>query len=188
MSNLSSQCGGGGWTLVMKLDPEKDTFRYKSLFWKNNATLNVNAGLDGLTKNETKLASYHNTPFTEICLGMTDVINNTNWILLNHTASSLYSVIADGNYAATNAGRAKWMSLMDGSSLQPNCNKEGFNIKHQKLDMRIGFAANNEDNCASCDSFIGFGINRHNKWKIYSGTIKSLANITLKAFGYILVR
>ena len=23
MSNLSSQCGGGGWTLVMKLDPNK---------------------------------------------------------------------------------------------------------------------------------------------------------------------
>ena len=23
MSNLSSQCGGGGWTLVMKLNPDK---------------------------------------------------------------------------------------------------------------------------------------------------------------------
>jgi hypothetical protein len=117
---------------------------------------------------------------------MTDENNNTNWMLLNHTARSLYSVIADGNYIATYAGRVKWMSLINGSSLEPKCNKEGFNMKHPK--MRIGFAANNENDCESGDSFIGFGINRNKKRKISSGTINSLANITLKAFGYILVR
>jgi hypothetical protein len=147
--------------------------------------LNVKGGLDGLAENETKLASYHNTPFTEICLGMIDVNNNTNWMLLNHTASSLYNVIADGNYTATNAGRANWLSLINGSSLQPNCNKEGFNMKHPML--RIGFAADNQSDCASPNSLIGFGINRPN-WKMYSGTMNFLTNITLKAFGYILVR
>ncbi len=120
--------------------------------------MNVEAGLEGLTESETKLASYYNTPFTKVCLGM-KVNNVTNWILLNHTASSLYSVIADGNYIETNAGRAEWVSLIKGASLQPKCNKEGFNLQpNPGMKLRIGFAGNNENNCNTSDSLIGFGI------------------------------
>jgi hypothetical protein len=148
----------------------------------------VKAGLDGLTENETKLASYHNTRFTEIYLGMTDVNKKTNWILLNHTARSLYSVIADGNYAATNAGRAEWVSLIDDSSLQPNCSKEGFNLKFSNARLRIGFAGNNEDDCNTPDTFIGFSISINPLNKLSCENIDSLQKRNLKAFGYILVR
>ena len=41
-----------------------------------------------MTQNETKLASYHNTPFTKVCLGMT-ANNVTNWIQVNPSKISL---------------------------------------------------------------------------------------------------
>ena len=70
-----------------------------------------------MAPNEAKRASYHNTPFTKVCLRMAEN-DVTNWILLNHTATSLYSVIADGNYRETNAGGAEWMSITNNASLQ----------------------------------------------------------------------
>ena len=159
--------------------------------------MNVTAGLDGLTQNETKLASYHNTPFKKVCLGMTRN-NVTNWILVklvNYTATTLYSLIKDGNYRETNAGRAEWMSLINGTLLQDNCNKEGFNFQCSKTNSwrksRIGILGNNENNCDSCDSVIGFGIEMK-KWKWSSGNIYYIddqdIDIKLKTFGYIFVQ
>ena len=44
------------------------------------------------------------------------------------------------------------------ASLQPNCNKEGFNtICANTSKARIGILGNNENDCNSCDSRIGFG-------------------------------
>ena len=156
--------------------------------------MNVEAGLEGLTESETKLASYYNTPFTKVCLGM-KVNNVTNWIFLNHNASSLYSVIADGKYTETNAGRAEWVSLINGTSLQSNCNKEGFNFQPSPgTKLRIGFAGNNENHCNSSDSLIGFGIKSSRngrEWKWSSGNINFLPSQNrtfLKSFGYIFVQ
>ena len=115
-----------------------------------------------MTEKQTKLASYWNTPFDKICLGM-KVNGVTKWIVINHQASSLFNVIADGIFKNTTAGKNKWLSLMDGSRLQKNCNKEGFNINihgyspNANLKVRIGIIANNQDDCISCDSCIGFG-------------------------------
>jgi hypothetical protein len=116
-----------------------------------------------LTEKQTKLASYWNTPFKKICLGMTvDEGTNIKWIAINHQASSLFNVIANGTFTATNITKSKWKSLIQGSSLQENCNKEGFNIRGGRHDrdmyVRIGIVANNEDDCNSCNSCIGFGI------------------------------
>ena len=157
-------------------------------------TWNVEKGLNGLAENEAKLASYHNTPFTKLCLGMT-WNDDTNWILVNYNATSLYSVIADENYHKTNAGRAEWISLINGTELQPYCNKEGFNIKFnvRNLKLRIGIAGNSEDNCDSCDSAIGFGTeikdahNRHFLWKLSSGNMHVYVH-SLMTFGYIFVQ
>ena len=142
-----------------------------------------------MAKNETKLASYHNTPFDKICLGMTrnDV---TNWILVNYTATTLYSVIAEGNTSKTKAGRAEWMSLINGARLQPNCNKEGFNVQcsHQNRKSRIGILGNGDDNCGGCDSVIGFGFQMTSN-HLSSGNVKSYPELQkLKAFGYIFVQ
>ena len=121
----------------------------------------------------------------------------TNWILVNHTAESLHSVIADGRYKyfASKAGRVKWMSLINEALLQPHCNKEGFNVQfsYRQPKLRIGIAGNNEDNCDSCDSAIGFGIQMWT-WKGLAWTTGKPSSgdfmfwQKLRTFGYILVQ
>ena len=83
----------------------------------------------------------------------------TNFIAINKTSNSLYSLIADGQYHATSLGRDKWKTLIGSrASLQMNCNKEGFNAYASNVaKARIGILGNNENNCLTCDSFIGFG-------------------------------
>ena len=83
------------------------------------------------------------------------------FIVINRHANSLFSLIADGKYRATSLGRNMWKSLIGSqASLQRNCNKEGFNavvdsLRHSKA--RIGITANEQNDCDSCDSRIGFG-------------------------------
>ena len=76
-------------------------------------------------------------------------------------ADSLYSLIADGQHRATSLSREKWKSLINsGGSLQPHCNTQGFNAVGTNSDMskaRIGIVGNQENNCDSCDSRVGFG-------------------------------
>ena len=82
-------------------------------------------------------------------------------VVINHQARSLFFMIADGKYRATSLGRNTWKKLIGSrASLQPNCNKEGLNAigastAHSKA--RIGIFGNNENECNSCDSRIGFG-------------------------------
>ena len=117
----------------------------------------------------------------------------TNWILVDYTATSLYNVIADGNYRMTNVGRAEWMSLINGTSLQDFCNKEGFNAQCSSSGRksRIGILGNGGNNCVTCDSVIGLGFEMKG-WKWSSGNIDDLPSRNrdkkLKTFGYILVQ
>ena len=108
------------------------------------------------------------------------------FIVINKKASSLYSLIADGQRRLTSLGRNTWMSLMGSNhNLQPRCNREGFNILSDDTSMgkaRIGIIGNNENDCVSCDSRIGFGTG--GKFNDAS----TCGNQDLTAIGYILVQ
>ena len=104
----------------MKIDGNQQTFDYHSDLWLNKKTFQPN-NLD-MDDKETKLASYWTLPFTELRLGM-KVDGTIRWITFSYTASSLYSLIADGQYRRTSIGKSKWRSLVPRSSLQRNCNK-----------------------------------------------------------------
>ena len=112
---------------------------------------------------ETKLPTYWSLPFKEICLGM-KVNNELNFISIPYRASSMFNIIADGSYRRTYIGRAKWLSLVTNSGLQRNCNREGFNVRRSDLNRysntfstRIGIIGNQQNECISPDSYIGFG-------------------------------
>ena len=83
------------------------------------------------------------------------------FMVINWRANSLYSLIADGRYRPTSLGRNTWKTLIGSqASLQTNCNKEGFNAVGSAQDWskaRIGFLVNNENDCVTPDSRIGFG-------------------------------
>ena len=135
------------------------TFHYDSRFWSNMETYYPEGGEEVFDTQETKLNTYWNTSFSKVCLGMNiHGAENTNFVAVNITANSLYSLIADGQYRSTSLGRDTWKTLIGlQASLQRKCNKEGFNAACDISKARIGFVANNENDCKSCDSRIGFG-------------------------------
>ena len=104
----------------MKIDGNQDTFKYVSKFWSNKTTYQSNSL--AIDDKEAKLASYWTLPFTELHLGMK--LNGTiRWITFSYKASSLYSLIADGQYRKTSVGKNMWTSLLPTSTLQERCNK-----------------------------------------------------------------
>ena len=136
------------------------TFHYDSHLWSDKNPYNISGGRTGFDSQETKLPSYWKTNFSKICLGM-KFGHKIRFVTIHRHANSLYSLIADGQYRATSLGRNTWKSLIGlQASLQPNCNKEGFNAIcsiTRNAKARIGITSNNEDYCVSCDSRIGFG-------------------------------
>ena len=142
---------------------------------------------------ETKLPTYWNTPFNKICLGM-KIGQQFKSVVIHHQARSLYSLIADGKYRATSLGRNTWKKLIGSrASLQPNCNKEGFNtLCGGGSRARIGIVGNNENDCNSCDSRIGFGTAGFPDDSNTCGNEATVGGDNgdqhIKAMGYILVQ
>ena len=65
-------------------------------------TLNPEGGEEVFGSQETKLSTYWNTSLSKVCLGMNiHGEENTNFVAVNITANSLYSLIADGQYRTT---------------------------------------------------------------------------------------
>ena len=173
----------------------QQTFHYNSNLWSNKVDFNRPGGKTGFDSHETKLPTYWNTPFNKICLGM-KIGQNFKSVVINHQSRSLYSLIADGKYRATSLGRNTWKKLIGSrASLQPNCNKEGFNVVgiHKAWSKaRIGILGNNENDCSNCDSRIGFGTGgRHDESNTCGNEATARldnGNQHIKAMGYILVQ
>jgi len=117
-----------------------------------------------------------------------------NFITLDKSANSLYSLIADGQFRATSVGRETWKSLLGSKgSLQHNCNIEGFNAVGGSPKARIGIIANNEKHeCSSCDSRIGFGTggapDHSNTCGIAAQGGPDNGSKHIKVMGYILIQ
>ena len=171
----------------------KQTFHYTSEYWQDKNTFNVDGGKTGFDSQETKLPSYWNTSFTKICLGM-KINNQIHFIVINQDASSLYSLIADGQYRNTSLGREAWMSLAGSeASLQLNCRKEGFNAEcftSNRSKARIGILGNDQTNCNNCNSRLGFGTagNFDNNNTCGNLDNNGAKRLSIRAMGYILVQ
>ena len=122
--------------------------------------------------------------------------HDITFIVLYKQANSLFSLIADGIYRKTTLGRNTWKTLIGlQASLQKNCNKEGFNVKPTDQSYsraRIGILGNQQNDCTSSESRIGFGAAGH---PIDSNTCGNEAESSpdnghkhIKTMGYILVQ
>ena len=121
----------------------------------------------------------------------------TRFLVIKKQASSVHSLIADGKYRATSLGRNTWKTIIGSqASLQTNCNKEGFNAAGSKgaSKARIGILGNNEKDCLSCDSRIGFGTGGSADDSNTCGNVAIKGHTSdngaknIKAMGYILVQ
>ena len=118
------------------------------------------------------------------------------FIVINKQANSLYSLIADEQYRATSLGRDTWKTLIGSeASLQLNCNMEGFNAigaRNDRSKARIGILGNNENDCSSPNSRIGFGTggnpNDYNTCGNEAVIEPDNGDKRIKAMGYILVQ
>ena len=107
----------------------------------------------------------------------------------------MHSLIADGVYRATSLGRDTWKSLIGSQgSLQRHCNKEGFNVATNihNSKARIGIIGNEQRNCGSPDSRIGFGTGGYPETRNTCGNEAKHGgdngNKQIRAMGYILVQ
>ena len=172
----------------------QSTFHYSSSYWSNKTEYNIPGGETGFDAQETKLPTYWNTSFSKICLGM-KIGNNTKFVVISKKASSLYSLISDGQYRATSLGRNTWKTLIGSqASLQLHCNKEGFNAAGSvqgSSKARIGILGNNKNNCTDTDSRIGFGSGGDHDDSNTCGNEATYfpdnGNKHIKAMGYIIV-
>ena len=172
----------------------QSTFTYESSHWRSKSTYSDNSyGRDGgLDDRQYKGSTYWATSFKEICVAM-KYNGNLRAFSFSYPASSLYDLIADGRYRQTHLGRNKWKSLISGSSLQLNCNREGFNAHESKYArVRLGIFSNQENNCNTPDSLIGLG---NYRWGNTGNVAGNVANHSpdngeknLKVMGYILIR
>ena len=118
------------------------------------------------------------------------------FIVINKQANSLHSLIANGTYRATSLGRNEWKKLIGmKGSLQLNCNKEGFNAvgtSRHDSKARIGYIANQQNDCGSCNSRIGFGTgggpNNSNTCGNVAAGHPDNGDRYIKAMGYIMVQ
>jgi len=119
-------------------------------------------------------------PFQKLCVGL-KVNNNLKWLRIQHNAASLYDAINSGyKQFQSPTTRDQWLGLMEGASLQDNCNQQGFSTSR----ARLGIAANNENNCDSPDSAVGFGL----KFRQLSCGNSMWFYNRIAAFGYILIK
>ncbi|MBN2800350.1 MAG: hypothetical protein JXX28_14515 [Deltaproteobacteria bacterium] len=154
---------GGGWTLALKADGTSATFAYDSSYWTDDVLLNESwADMEHM---EAKYESFVTLPFAEVLLGMeypvTDSSLEPNWLTVDQYGDSLMELFGSEVFVPTSLGRAAWKAWMPGSSLQSNCNAEGFNVSPSTLvgpaQVRIGILGNQEANCETPDSRIGIG-------------------------------
>ena len=121
---------------------------------------------------------------------------DTRFLVLNMTASSLYALIADGKHRPTSQGRQEWKTLIGSqASLQLNCNREGFNVMSDNpafSKARIGYMCNQENECITGDSRIGFGTGGHQRDSDTCGNEATHSadngDKHIRAMGYILVQ
>jgi hypothetical protein len=152
---------GGGWMLAAKLFNDTSKFSsYTSVDWTATSTFNATQGPTFGGHIKTDVYNYW-VATTGQRLSIGSLANN-----LYETWSG-YSMTSLLNATTLNSqnSRAQWIAwLAAGSSQtaadfsgQPNCNQAGTN-KSYNTKARIGISMNNENDCNTNDSVIGFGL------------------------------
>jgi hypothetical protein len=148
---------GGGWTLVMKGSATSSVFDFNSTHWVTTSTLNDS--VPELAVGDAKYRAFNDLAFTSARIDTTNDVGVGSITVPNPSAgSTLRALFAAGTMQLTNAGRAAWLASQAGTTLQQNCNREGFNVGGIYVRARLGLEANQENDCGTSDSVVGIGL------------------------------
>jgi len=149
---------GGGWMLAAKVYNNSTKWNgYDSTDWTTIGVFNEteSPGYAGHIKTHV----YNYFPATvgqRLCYNLL-----TNNLYETWTAYTMYGLMNASTLNSVN-NRAAWIAWGVAAGVnysfgsQPNCNQAGTN-KNYSYGARIGLSMNNEGDCSSNDSFIGFG-------------------------------
>jgi hypothetical protein len=153
---------GGGWTLALKVDGDQSTFYYDNGIWTDATLLNdTSQNLDDV---EAKFDAFNLLPAEEVRVGFRrkDALAVAESQLVLKGQNQTLREIFAGSHLPALTRRDQWLASVAGSSLQPNCNLEGFNVTYANPETdthraRIGIIGNNEADCWTPESRIGVG-------------------------------
>jgi len=154
---------GGGWMLAAKVYTDTSKFNgYSSTDWTTVGTFNAGQPPTFAGHIKTDVYNYW-TPTTgqRLCAGSLGNNLYESW-----TGSTMVALLNAASQNSQNS-RAQWLAWCaaapgtPASSFdnQPNCNQAGTNKNYSGFSARIGISMNNEGDCASNDSSLGFGGN-----------------------------
>ena len=145
-----------GWTQVLRVDGEDAAFAYDGKGWTETTALGE--GAPGPAGKSLRLPGYASLPLQTARIAFFDD-GKTRWLSVPLVGASLHAVLNGKAATITELGAPAWQSLLAKPALQPSCHKEGALPNHgaggQKL--RLGILGNNENDCATPDSWIGLG-------------------------------
>ena len=153
---------GGGWTMILMVkDNDVDTFKYNSSYWTSTTLLNESI-VDPSTDENMKNQAYHSLAVTEMRL---DLVSLGNSHTISISADSAHSVFTGGhvNVSYSRNDFLNWIPESNSNwDNQANCNTKGFQVSEFNTNCRYGITMNNENECLSNDSSIGFGCHSNN--------------------------
>eukprot|EP00730_Choanoeca_flexa_P001973 TRINITY_DN10864_c0_g1_i1.p1 TRINITY_DN10864_c0_g1~~TRINITY_DN10864_c0_g1_i1.p1 ORF type:complete len:577 (+),score=136.93 TRINITY_DN10864_c0_g1_i1:1748-3478(+) len=153
--------GGEAWTLVMKIpsDQSNGNFFYDSAYWWDSMSVNADK-TDLMSDVELVHPFYHSMPIQGIRLAMGNLTRYHNHSISRSSAQALFT----GDEILVNYySRQDFLDLMPVDKRnrwngQDNCNERAFQIRDESgVFCRYGIAMNNEDECRTSDSSLGFG-------------------------------
>jgi hypothetical protein len=161
--------GSTAWMLAMRCANNTNTFRYAASYWTDNSTLNESS--DPLTNIDIKNNYlWQSFTFTQLRLtgSQTTTSYNSNPLVFtgfNTTLNTMFNAgnnIYDSNVALGRSAWLSWFNSVTGTATsvfdnQPNCNVDQINANYTYAGARIGLVMNNENDCGSDDSAVGFG-------------------------------
>jgi hypothetical protein len=149
---------GGGWTLALKIDGRRSTFRYASTLWTSEELLNPDAPDRDTT--EAKLDSFNRVAFREVMIRFDTEVDGERvgrWVWMDLRGDNLRALFAAGDYLPVYLGRERWLAAVPGATLQDHCNREGINVGSDDNKVRLGIVGNDESDCLTPESKLGVG-------------------------------
>lgn len=169
---------GGGYMLTAKIDTSQDVnWAYTGSYWNTTSTVNESSIQDLSDSDCISRAWYGYTMQTgyRMVLNSSGSTSLTNYLPEAKTGQVPKYWFNAGS-SSSQHGRSGFLNWIAGAGTaasewdnQANCNHTGFNISGSAYAMRWGISMNNEGDCSSNDSGVGFGTYTNNQDNLNSG-------------------
>ena len=163
--------GSTAWMLLMRLSSGGNTFSYDSAYWQNTTGLNDTSNpLINIDIKNGQMWSFANVSTLRLTGSTNATLYTANPLTFGFFGVTPHAIFNAGSNAwdaQVGYSRAEWLAwsvaacgnAVSNFDTQPNCNTTAINNTGTGTyaRVRIGWCGNNENDCATNDSFVGPG-------------------------------